>query len=277
MSSPHLAQHRLRWDIVMGTAAIQGKLWGAKARDWAEAQEPAWQPVFENVMTLAGVGPNSRLLDVGCGTGGLLGLARERGAFIAGLDASETLAAIARERLPGARIEVGEMEELPFAEGAFDIVTGINAFQFAGDIVRALGEAARVCDIVGTVFMLVWGQREKCQLQMAAMTALAPLLPPSPASSAPPLSNPGVIEALMAKAGLEPTGDGQFDATVAFPDRNIALRAFASAGIVTRAERHSGADRVRDALRDAIALHVRADGQVALANQFRWVKARPGR
>ena len=261
----------------MGTAAIQGELWGAKARDWAETQEPAWRPIFEYVMMLAGVEPGNRLLDVGCGTGGLLVLARERGAFVTGLDASETLAAIARERLPVARIEVGEMEELPFAGGAFDIVTGINAFQFAGDIVGALSEAGRVCASGGTVFMLVWGQREKCQLQMAAMTALGPLLPSSPASTAPPLSKPGVVEELMVKAGLEPTGDGQFDATVAFPDQNIALRAFASAGIVTRAERHSGADRVRDALRDAITPYVRADGQVALANQFRWVKARPVR
>lgn len=261
----------------MGTAAIQGELWGAKARDWAEFQEPAWRPVFENIMTLAGVRRGNTLLDVGCGTGGLLVLARERGAVVAGLDASEALAAIARQCLPDARIEIGEMEELPFADSAFDIVTGVNAFQFAGDMVRALSEAARVCDSSGTVFMLVWGQREKCQLQLAAMSALGPLLPPSPASATPPPSNPGVIEALMGKAGLEPTDDGQLDATIAFPDRDTALQAFASAGIVTRAERHSGANTVRDALVDAIAPYVRADGQVALANQFRWVRARPVR
>ena len=259
----------------MGTAAIQGELWGAKARDWAEVQEPAWRPVFENVMTLVGVGRGKRLLDVGCGAGGLLSLARERGAAVAGLDASEALAAIARQRLPDASIEVGEMEELPFVDGAFDIVTGINAFQFAGDMVRALSEAARVCHGRGIVFMLVWGQRDKSQLQLAAMSALGPLLPPSPASAVPPLSNPGVIEAFMSRAGLKPIDDGQLDATIVFPGKDIALRAFASAGIVTRAERHSGADRVRDALIDAIAPYVRADGQVALANQFRWVKARP--
>ena len=36
------------------------------------------------------------------------------------------------------------MESLPFGDAAFDAVTGVNAFQFAGDPRRALSEAARV-------------------------------------------------------------------------------------------------------------------------------------
>lgn len=258
----------------MGTAAIQGELWGAKARDWAEAQEPAWLPVFGAAMALAGVGQGRRLLDIGCGTGGALVIARDRGAEVSGIDASEAFVAIARERLPDAQIEAGEMEELPFADGAFDIVTGINSFQFAGDMVRALSEAARVCDSGGSVFMLVWGQRDRCQLQLAAIRALGPLLPPSPVPP-PPLAELGVIEGLLRKAGLTPSGSGVFDETIAFPDSGTALRAFASAGMVTRAERHSGAHKVRDALADAIKPYIRGDGQVVLANQFRWVKAVP--
>src|ERR1700748_18995 len=35
------------------------------------------------------------------------------------------------------------MESLPCGDAAFDAVTGVNAFQFAGDPRRALGEAAR--------------------------------------------------------------------------------------------------------------------------------------
>jgi hypothetical protein len=43
----------------MGTAQIQGELWGAKAADWAELQEPAWKPVFEAALSHAGAWPGS--------------------------------------------------------------------------------------------------------------------------------------------------------------------------------------------------------------------------
>src|SRR5688572_31538984 len=98
----------------MGTAQVQGELWGAKAGDWTTLQEPGWRPVYETVLREAGVGTGTKLLDAGCGAGGALLVAREMGADVAGLDAAPALVAIARERLPGARIEVGELEELPF-------------------------------------------------------------------------------------------------------------------------------------------------------------------
>jgi cyclopropane fatty-acyl-phospholipid synthase-like methyltransferase len=91
----------------MGTAEVQGELWGARARDWADVQEPPWRPVYEAVLTRVGVLPGAKLLDIGCGAGGALAVARGLGAEISGLDASEALAAVARERLPEAHIEVG--------------------------------------------------------------------------------------------------------------------------------------------------------------------------
>jgi SAM-dependent methyltransferase len=258
----------------MGTAAVQGELWGAKARDWADVQEPAWRAVFEEILSLAGVGPGKSILDIGCGAGGALALALQSGAEIAGLDASQSLIAIARERLPGARLEIGEMEDLPFSDGTFDIVTGINAFQFAEEIVRALAEARRVCRRGGTVMMVVWGERERCQLPTLMSRTVAPLMPPG--SGPPmPLAEPGVIERLMESAGLRPTGSGTIDGSLAFGDRETTLRAFASAGIVIRAERHSGTEKVRRAIAEALPEYTRPDGRIVLLNQFRWVKATP--
>lgn len=54
------------------------------------------------------------MLDVGCGVGVFLGLVADRGAATFGLDASETLIAAARRRLPDADLRVGEMEALPY-------------------------------------------------------------------------------------------------------------------------------------------------------------------
>ena len=261
----------------MGTAAIQGELWGAKAADWAEIQEPSWRPVFEFVLTTANVGPGTRLLDVGCGSGGLLAVAQARGAEPAGLDASEALVAVARKRLPNARIEVGEMEDLPFADGEFDVVTGVNAFQFAGDPVRALAEAGRVCRNDGAVVMLVWGERQKCELLAVAGAAIVPFLPANAGPPPLPFAEPGFMEDLMRQSGLGPTAAGDLKASLAFPSLEMAVRAVSSAGVATRAERHSGMAKVRAAIATALGRYARPDGSVSLDNQFRWVVATPQR
>ena len=62
-----------------------------------------------------------RLLDVGCGTG--RHLEHLAGAFeVEGLDLSEDLLAVARERLPGARLHRGDMTEFAL-EAEFDVIT----------------------------------------------------------------------------------------------------------------------------------------------------------
>jgi SAM-dependent methyltransferase len=261
----------------VGTAQVQGRLWGSRAEDWSEANEPAWDPVFEFVLGQAGVMSGTRLLDVGCGAGRALSIAHRRGAEISGLDASEGLAAVARRKLPAARIEVGEMEELPFEDAAFDVVTGINAFQFAADLVRALSEARRVCRTGGTVMMLVWGRREDCELMTVTMPALFALLPPAPPTDkpAPVLSEPGVIEELVDRAGLTPTGSGEFSAPLAFPDAEMAVRAILSAGPSARAIDLVGEEAVASAVVGTLRPVTRPGGSIVWNNRFRWVTATP--
>jgi SAM-dependent methyltransferase len=257
----------------MGTAKQQGETWGARAQDWAAANEPAWKQVFETVLEGAGVRPGTNLLDIGCGTGGALVLARKHGAEVSGLDAAEALVAIARIRLPGARIEIGEMEELPFANESFDVVTGINSFQFAGDLVNALSEARRVCRRNGTVAMLVWGKREECDLLTKVMPAVFALQPP-PLPDAPrplPLADVGVIEGVMVRAGLDPKDAIEFSSPLEFADAALAVRAMMSAS--ARAIAHVGEKRVRSTIEDALQSATRSDGSVCLNNRFRLVIA----
>lgn len=253
----------------MGTAQQQGQIWGARAADWAAASEPAWTGIFETVMEKVGAGPGLRLLDIGCGAGGALAIARRRGAEISGLDAAPALVSIARDRLPAAVIEVGEMEELPFHDGRFDVVTAINSFQFAGDIGKALAEAARVTRPRGTVAMMVWGRREDCDLLGKVMPAVFALLP-SPPAGAPqplPLAEAGVIEALMASAGLTPRASEMFDGGLEFPDLNTAVTAILSAS--ARAIAHAGEPAVRAAVESALERFAQRDGSLRLANRFR--------
>ena len=79
----------------MGSATVQGQLWGRAAHDWAELQEPLAAPLWEAMLAAAGVGPGTRVLDAGCGAGGASVLAASRGARVNGLDAAAALLAIA--------------------------------------------------------------------------------------------------------------------------------------------------------------------------------------
>lgn len=261
----------------MGTAQVQGELWGARARDWVRLQEPAWNPVFSAVLDEIGVSAGTRLLDVGCGAGGALVLARARGATVTGLDASESLIAIAHERLPDAHLERGDMEALPFPDGTFDVVTSFNAFQFAGDLEQALREARRVCRPGGRVMMLVWGPKDECDLSRVTFPAIFALLPQSSAAGAPapPLSTPGVIEQRMTAAELQPIASGDVDCEFSYGDADDTWLAIASAGGVVRAIRHAGEDVVRRAVQATLGPLTDGEGVVHVRNRFHWVMATP--
>jgi SAM-dependent methyltransferase len=260
----------------VGTAEMQGALWGARAEDFAEANEPGWRAVFDAALAHAGIHRGTRHLDIGCGAGGALVASRALGADVAGLDASANLVAIARRRLPRARIEVGEMEAQPFGDGSFDVVTAINSVQFAGDPVRALDEARRVTRPDGAVLILVWGRREDCELISITASAVFALLPPSPQGAAPPRpwAEPGVIENLMREAGLVPVEDGEFPGALEFPDAATATRAVLSAS--ARAIAHAGIEAVTDVIAATLPKVTRRDGAVVWNNRFRWVKASAG-
>src|SRR3569623_1046936 len=111
----------------MGTAELQGRLWAARPRAWAELQEAANAPMYEAAFDAAGLRAGQRYLDIGCGAGRALSLAQRRGAKVSGLDAAAGLAELARARCPDADIRVGELEELPIADQTIDVVRGLRA------------------------------------------------------------------------------------------------------------------------------------------------------
>src|SRR5947209_1988879 len=116
-----LAGHR-QPEAGMGTADVQGPLWGAAARDWAEIAEPGQIPFYDAAHDALGITTGTRLLDVGCGAGLALQLAAKRGAAVTGIDAAAGLLAVARERLPEADLRQGDIEELPYDDSSFDAV-----------------------------------------------------------------------------------------------------------------------------------------------------------
>jgi SAM-dependent methyltransferase len=257
-----------------GSAGVQGDLWGARAADWAELQEPQQRPLYEDAVRRLGIGDGTRLLEVGCGAGELARLAAEAGADVTGIDAAASLVAIARGRVPAGRFDVGDLQFLPYADDSFDVVTGINSFQYAADPVAALEEARRVAEPGGLVHVVVWGREEHTEF-VAVLRALRPLLPPAPPNAPGPfaLSNPGALEALLERSGLAPVDAGYLDVTFVYPDEATLLGANRSAGPAILAERTSGEAALVDAIREAFAPFRAADGSYRVETEWRYVTA----
>jgi len=260
---------------ISAAAQVQRRLWGTDPRAWADLAEAHNTPLFEAVLGAADVGPRTRLLDVGCGSGLTLVLAAARGAIPAGLDVSPGLLAIARERLPEADLREGDMESLPFGDAAFDAVTGVNAFQFAGDPRRALREAARVTRPGGRVVASLFAAPERSQ-GTVAHEAMSTLIPPGHAADHAPyaLSAPGNLEAALREAGLRVIGSGEVVCHWRYADMDHAVRALLCSAGGARAAEAVGPQAVRDVLRPALApFQDPRTGAVTLENTFRWVAA----
>src|SRR5437868_840798 len=186
------------------SAAIEGRLWSVRADDWAAIQERQVAPAYEAALDALHVGPNTRLLDAGCGAGMFLRLAADRGADVEGLDASEGLLAHARARVPGAPLLQGELEDLPYEDASFDVVTGFNSFQYAARPAVALAEARRVAVPDGRVLLLNWAPAELCEAA-GYLIALGRLMPSPPPGTPGPfaLSDTEALSALFDDAGLD--------------------------------------------------------------------------
>jgi SAM-dependent methyltransferase len=257
-----------------GSAKRWGPLWGARPGDWARSEEQQL-PTYEEAIARVGVAPGQLVLDVGCGVGVFLALAAERGAKPHGVDASESLVALARSRVPGADVRVGDMERLPYADDTFDLVTGFNSFFFAADIVAALREAGRVARPGAPVVIQVWGRPERCALE--AMKRVArPFMPKRPASAPPQpeLWRPGVLEALATEAGLTPQSAFETSWAFEFPDDEALGSAMMAPMGLAEVVGRDREPAVRAEIVAALASCRRPGGGYRIENEYRYLIAR---
>ncbi|HZQ66772.1 MAG TPA: class I SAM-dependent methyltransferase [Gaiellaceae bacterium] len=263
-------------DTHPGTAAIQGPLWSERADDWAELMEPQMKPAFEAALDALEIGPATRLLDVGCGSGLALRLAADRGADVTGLDASEGLLAHARRRLPGAPLVEGEIEHLPFTDGSFDIVTGFNSFQYAARPAAALTEAARVLAPGGRVLYLNWAPPEQCEAA-AYLAAIGKLLPAPPPGAPGPfaLSDADAIVRVFDEADLDVASTADVTVVWNYPNKPTAIAGLMASGPIVRAIQHAGEEATLAATAGFLEPFRTADGGYRITNVFRYAIGDP--
>lgn len=106
-----------------------------------------WRPIAQQFVDLYGLGPHSRVLDVGCGKGYLLYEFTQvaPGIEVAGLDISQYGVENAKPEIRD-RLVLGTAAHLPFADASFDCVVSLAALHNlgVGDLWSALTEVERV-------------------------------------------------------------------------------------------------------------------------------------
>jgi len=150
----------------------------------ATSQLPSVADIFERILVPAvfdryardlverarPIGASDRILDLGCGTGIVARVLRERlggAARIVGVDASAPMIAKAKAVAPGIEFHEANAMALPFADESLDLVLSQQMLQFVPDRVLALREVRRVLSPGGRLIASSWRPRAEQPLHDA--------------------------------------------------------------------------------------------------------------
>jgi SAM-dependent methyltransferase len=130
---------------------------------WEEAPEPllrALEPVADAAVELAGVTDGEQVLDAGAGDGNVALACAERGADVEACDLAAAMVARGRART-GERVRwtQADVQALPYADAAFDVVISTFGAALAPHARRTARELARVLRPVGRLVIAAWAPR----------------------------------------------------------------------------------------------------------------------
>jgi SAM-dependent methyltransferase len=230
--------------------------WGRKAVDFSTLSEPSNCREYVALHHLLGVNEGARLLDVACGSGLAIELARLRGASCAGIDASTRLVAVAQLRSPQSDIRVGDMHDLPWDDNTFDIVTSFRGIW--GTTPDAVTEISRVLRPGGQIGITVWGHLKVSPGAWAlAPFRLAAQEKVDNQASMVSLGRPGAGETLLQSCGFIDMRRVEIPFAWEFADPEAFARALASTGPAYEAIQNVGPESFQKRAIEVAREHVR--------------------
>jgi len=134
-----------------------------------ETRISVWQPRPDGrtpqdvALSLLTAAAPARLLEVGCGTGALAArCVAELGCEVVALDASAEMVRATQAR--GIDVMTGDVQELPFADGAFDCAVAAWMLYHVPDLDRGVAELARVLRPGGRLVAITNGRESLAEL-----------------------------------------------------------------------------------------------------------------
>lgn len=221
---------------------------GAAAANYAVSGVHSGGPNLDAIVARAALRGRERVLDVGCGAGHTALALAGGAAEVIALDLTEemlaTAAGLARDRgITNVWFKRGRAEELPFSDGAFDVVTSRLCAHHYADPVAATREAARVLRRGGQ-YLLVDSVSPEVPVQDTYLNAIEVLRDPSH------VRNYRLSEwrAMFEAAGLDAEVGGQWTLRLGFDDwlARIGTKPELATGL--RALMDSAPSEVREAL-----------------------------
>jgi len=127
-------------------------------RIWTTTDMRESADYYARCLDLAGARAGQRVLDVACGGGYLLMEAERRGMVTSGIDIADAALVKARRMAPKSELRQGDAEALPYADGAFDVVTCLGSLEHFLRPDVALEEMRRVLAPSGRAIVVVPNQ-----------------------------------------------------------------------------------------------------------------------
>jgi SAM-dependent methyltransferase len=109
---------------------------------WAGREPNPVDVAFDEVVARA----PGRVLEAGCGTGSFAKRLVDAGIDVVAIDQSQRMVELTREL--GVRAELGDVQDLPFPNGGFDVAVANFMLYHVTDLDRGLAELARVAPVL---------------------------------------------------------------------------------------------------------------------------------
>lgn len=213
----------------------QRQAWDRSAQAWAKWDGflMEWlRPVADAILEAACLKEDYRVLDVGCGTGGLglIAAAKVVRGEVVGVDFAEGMVQVAGRKAESLTIknykaQVAEASQLPFEENTFDTVLGRHAVMLFQNRESGVKKLALVLKPRGRLVLSSWGPMERNPWMTVGIRAIESVLglkvPMSDGPNGPgpfQCSEPKMLESLFTKADVankrtvsEVTGEVAFE------------------------------------------------------------------